>query len=92
MNDPSHLGAIIVALHDSDIYGTVSWLHRDIWHVILSDPNIGILAETAVETPQAAAEWLRANAIRLYPDSVFAQWISAIERSGLNIDWFPLFL
>jgi hypothetical protein len=72
MNGPSDLGAIIVALNDSDIHGTVSWLRRDVWHVILAD-DIGSLAEAAVTTPQAAAEWLRANAIRLYPQSLFAQ-------------------
>jgi hypothetical protein len=72
MNDPADLGAIIVVLNDNDIHGTVSWLRRDVWHVILSD-DIGILAETAVETPQAAAEGLRANVIRLYPQSLFAQ-------------------
>jgi hypothetical protein len=74
MNDPSHLGAIVVALHDSDIHGAVSWLQRDVWHVMLGDPDHGILAEAAVDSPQAAAEWLRAHAVRLYPHSVFAQW------------------
>jgi hypothetical protein len=72
MNDPSDLGAIIVALSDSDIHGTVSWLRRDVWHVILAD-DLGILAETAVTTPKAAAEWLREHALRLYPHSPFAQ-------------------
>jgi hypothetical protein len=68
-NRPS-LGEIITALHDSEINGSVSWFFDDVWRVMLGDPSNGIDREATVGSPQEAAEWLRANAVRLYPQSV----------------------
>ena len=67
------LGTIIEALHDSEINGSVSWFFDEVWTVVLGDPNKGIEAEATVYGSQKAAEWLRANAVRLHPDSKFAK-------------------
>jgi hypothetical protein len=67
------LGTIIEALHDSEINGSVSWFFDEVWGVVLGDPQNGIDAEATVSSPQEAAEWLRANAVRRYPNSKFAQ-------------------
>jgi hypothetical protein len=67
------LGTVIEALHDSEINGAVSWLFDDVWHVVLGDSHNGIDAEATVGSPQEAAEWLRANAVRRYPHSEFAK-------------------
>ena len=61
------LGTIIEALHDSEINGSVSWFFDDVWTVVLGSPQNGIDAEATVSNPQEAAEWLRANAVRLPP-------------------------
>jgi hypothetical protein len=69
----SDLGTIMAALHNSEINGEVSWFFDDAWTVKLGDAHNGYKAEAVVESPEAAAEWLRANAVRLYPDSEFAR-------------------
>ena len=74
--DKSHrpdLGTIIAALHDSEINGEVSWFFDGVWRVKLGDAANGFDAEAVVASPQEAAEWLRANAVRLYPASGFAK-------------------
>ena len=38
----------------------------------LGDPINGFVAEAVVASDAEAAEWLRANAVRRYPDSRFA--------------------
>jgi len=58
------LGAIIAALHDSEINGEVSWFYDGPWRVKLGDEMNGFDAEGVVASPQEAAEWLRANAVR----------------------------
>jgi hypothetical protein len=45
--------------------------------VTLGDISNGIDAEAVVGTMQEAVEWLRATAVRLYPDSTFARKICA---------------
>ena len=75
-DDNSHrldLGAIIAALHDSEINGEVSWFYDGAWRVKLGDEANGFVAEAVVTSPQEAAEWLRANAVRRYPASEFAK-------------------
>ena len=67
------LGTIIEALHDGEINGGVSWFFDDVWRVFLGDPDNRIDAEATVYSSQEAAEWLRANAIRRYPSSKFAE-------------------
>jgi hypothetical protein len=67
------LGAIIEALHESEINGSVSWFFDEVWTVVLGDPQGGIDAEATVASPREAAEWLRATAVRLHPDSKFAK-------------------
>ena len=68
-----HLGHIIEALHDSEINGTVSWVFDGTWRVAIGDELNGIQAEATVNSAQQAAEWLRANAVRRYPQSKFAE-------------------
>ncbi len=41
--------------------------------VKLGDPLNGHDAEAVVASPEEATEWLRATAVRLYPDSEFAK-------------------
>lgn len=62
------LGAVMIALHDAKIHGSVSWFFDGVWHVQLTRD-----AEDNLASPQEAAEWLRAITIRLYPQSEFAQ-------------------
>ena len=67
------LGTITAALHDSEINGEVSWFFDGVWRVKLGDEANRIDAEAIVASPEEAAEWLRANAIRRYRDSTFAK-------------------
>jgi len=60
-------------LTDREINGSVSWFFDEVWSVVLGGPQNGIDAETTVYSSQEAAEWLRANAVRLHPDSKFAK-------------------
>jgi peptide/nickel transport system substrate-binding protein len=69
--DPAIL--LIGQLHDSKINGEVSWFFDGSWRVALGNPHNGIDAEATVGSPQDAAEWLRANAVRRYPQSTFAK-------------------
>lgn len=66
------LGTIIEALHDSEINGEVSWFFDNTWRVKLGDRDNGYVAEAIVASAEEAAEWLRANAVRRYPQSRFA--------------------
>ena len=73
-DDNSHrldLGAIIAALHDTEINGEVSWFFDGVWRVKLGDEMNDFDAEATVSSPQEAAEWLRASAVRRYPASEF---------------------
>jgi hypothetical protein len=67
------LGDIIEALHDSEINGSVSWMFDGEWSVTLEDDLNGIEAEATVNSARQAAEWLRANAVKRYPDSAFTR-------------------
>jgi hypothetical protein len=69
-----NLGDIIAALHDSEITGEVSWFFDGAWQVKLGDPDNGYVVEAVVASDGAAAEWLRANAVRRYPQSQFAMY------------------
>ena len=69
----SNLGSIIEALHDSEINGSLAWFFDGVWNISLGDDHSGIAAEATVNTPQEAAEWLRANAVGRYPRSGFAK-------------------
>jgi hypothetical protein len=69
----SDLGTIIAALHDSEINGEIAWFFDGVWRVKLGDPDNSYDAEAVVSGLDDAAEWLRATAVRLYPDSTFAQ-------------------
>lgn len=69
----TNLGTIMAALHDSEINGEVSWFFDRVWSVKLGDPMNGYEAEAVVASTEEAAEWLRENAVRLYPESEFAK-------------------
>jgi hypothetical protein len=70
---PPELGTIIAALHESEINGEVAWFFDRVWEVKLGDPLNGYDAVEVVASIEEAADWLRANAVRLYPDSTFAR-------------------
>jgi hypothetical protein len=71
--DRPDLGTIIAAPHDSEINGEMSWFFDGVWRVKLGDESNGIDAEALVGSPHEAAEWLLANAVRLYPGSTLAK-------------------
>jgi hypothetical protein len=68
MSSRPDLGRIITALHASEINGEMSWFFDGAWRVTLGDSANGIDAAAVINSPEEAAEWLRANAIRLYPE------------------------
>jgi hypothetical protein len=72
LNRPN-LETVIAALHDSEINGGVSWFYDGVWLATLGDLHNGTDAEAVLGGIEEAAEWLRATAIKLYPDSEFAQ-------------------
>jgi hypothetical protein len=47
----------------------MSWFFDNVWSVFLGDPHNGYDAEETVYSAQEAAEWLRANGIRRYPNT-----------------------
>ena len=66
------LGKVIQALHDSEINGKVEWFDDDVT-VGIGDDIGGWRAEDTVYSFDSAAEWLRAEAIRQYPETEFAK-------------------
>ena len=73
-------GAIIRALHDGEINGGLTWFYDGEWFAWIGDRLNGIAAEATFNSIDAAAEWLRAKAIELYPDSEFAKaWRRGFE-------------
>jgi hypothetical protein len=80
----SDLGKVMAALHDSEINGEVSWFFDRVWQVRLGDPQNGYDAGSVVASIEEAAEWLRANAVRLYPDSEFATSIAGSDHNQLR--------
>jgi hypothetical protein len=77
------LRTIISALHDSEINGEVSWFLRRRLAVKLGDGANGIDAEAVVAGPEEAAEWLRANAVRHYPQRHLRQAVPALGGRSL---------
>ncbi len=74
------IGKITTALHDSEINGEVAWFYDQTWTVKLGDPLNGYDEEAVVGSPQEAAEWLRAAAVKLYPSSEFAKLYRGFGR------------
>lgn len=80
------LEQILADLYASEINASLSWF----WDAGFHDEMNGYLAEAQVSMLHQAAEWLRDNAVRLYPDSDFAKKYSAgvgilrAARRGLN--------
>jgi hypothetical protein len=66
---------ILQDLHDSEINGEISlaWFYDSTWTVKLGDPHNGYVAEAIVASVGEAVDWLRAEAVRRYPDSDFAK-------------------
>jgi disulfide oxidoreductase YuzD len=54
----------------------VSWSFDGVWNVELGDD-----AKAMVASPEEAAEWLRANAVRRYPHSAFAKRFPRSENN-----------
>jgi hypothetical protein len=67
----SDLGTIIAALHDSEINGEISWFFDGVRAVKLGDRSNGYDADAVVGSLDDAADWLRATADQLYPNSTF---------------------
>ena len=67
------MAQIISDLHDSEINGEIGWFCGGAWTARLGDPEHGYDAGATVESVDAAVEWLKAQAIMLYPDSKFAK-------------------
>ena len=62
--------SVIQRLHDSEIHGSVSWVYDSAFTVQLGIP---VEAEGFVESFKEAEDWLRREAVRLYPESHFAR-------------------
>jgi hypothetical protein len=65
-----NLAELLQDLHDSEISRTLDWLYDSAWHAEIGKPPH---AAADFDTGAEAVEWLRATAIRLYPDSPFAK-------------------
>jgi hypothetical protein len=70
---PTNIEEILAALYKSEINVSISWFWDGGIDVKLGDPLNGYGAEDQVLTLNEAADWLRENAVRLYPDSDFAR-------------------
>jgi hypothetical protein len=60
-------------LYDSRINVSVSRLWEDGIHVRIGNPMRGYRSETQVQTLAEAAEWLREEALRHFPNTSFAR-------------------
>jgi hypothetical protein len=69
----SDIDRLLQDLHDSEINAEIGWFYDGVWWAKIGDAFNGFDAEGRCRSLSEAAEWLRAAAIRLYPDSVFAQ-------------------
>ena len=61
---------------------SVSWFFDRVWKVKLGDPHNGYDAEAVVSSPEEAADWLRETAIRLFPESEFAELYGGLVRKS----------
>jgi hypothetical protein len=68
-----NLEQLIQDLHDSEINGEIGWFYDGVWWARVGDELNGFGGEGRCRSLAEAAEWLRATAVRLYPDSVFAK-------------------
>jgi len=64
---------ILRDLYASEINASLSWFWDGGFDVALGDEMNGYGAQDTVSTLDEAAEWLRSNAVQLYPDSEFAK-------------------
>ena len=64
---------IITDLHDCQINGRIIWESDFAWTVSLGDELNGWKGEETFDRFSEAVEWLRAEAVRRYPDSEFAK-------------------
>jgi hypothetical protein len=67
------LANFLTDLHDSEINGEIGWFYDGAWCAKIGDKHNGYAAEGTFSSLREAAEWLRAKAIELYPDSDFAK-------------------
>jgi hypothetical protein len=69
------LSEILDDLYASEINATITWIWDSGMQVALglAFDQGGYAAEATVRTGAQAAEWLRSEAVRLYPDSDFAE-------------------
>jgi hypothetical protein len=70
------LAHVVADLYASEINGTFGWLWDTGYFVALGtvlNPEDEFEAKTVVTTLDEAADWLRTEAIRLYPESNFAR-------------------
>ena len=65
------LAGFLEDLCASGISGGISWSDRA-WQAQIVDPASPLLTEAVFRSLGEAAEWLRARAIELHPDSEFA--------------------
>src|SRR5262249_61256973 len=70
---PSDLGRLIADLYDSGINVSISWLWDDGIHLRIGNPMRGYRSEAQVQTLAEAADWLRGEALRHFPDTRFAR-------------------
>ena len=77
------LASLLEDLHDSEINGEIGWFFDRVWRAKIGDPWNGFRAETdGLLSLAHAAEWLRSQAIELYPNSEFAKAHRARNRES----------
>jgi hypothetical protein len=64
---------IITDLHDSEINGQIAWFYDGTWTAVIGSDLNGWEIEETLGSFAEAIEWLRAEAVRRYPNSGFAK-------------------
>jgi hypothetical protein len=68
-----NLEQLIQDLHDSEINAEIGWFYDGVCWVKICDELIGFGGEGRCGSLAEATEWLRATAVRLNPESLFAK-------------------
>ncbi len=74
------LTTVLKALYVSEINVSISCLWDGGWDIALGDEINGWHTKTMVENLDYAPAWLIENAVRLWPNSDFAKFLSALDK------------
>jgi hypothetical protein len=65
--------SVLQRMHDSELNASISTFFDRVITAKLGDELNGFVAEQLCDTVEEAEQWLAAEAIRRYPNSVFAK-------------------